>query len=218
MRKSILYKNDALEEAITEFCLAPEAGLNLADPKLVSYYKDYNNRCLYISKEINSSLFDEIRSIIQWNREDEEKNIPPEKRLPIVLMIHSYGGDLDSCYALLDVMNLSKTPIYTVNLQCAMSCGCLILINGHKRYCMPMSQALIHSGSGETGGSFEQCVAQTDNYKKLINMMQDNIISHTKIDLKTLRKWKGKETYLYAADQIEYGIVDEVLSDLSKIL
>lgn len=211
-------RNDAIEDIVADMVLAPQANLQLADPSLVSFYRDFNARCLWIDKEISDNLFAEIRCILQWNREDNENKIAPSKRKPIVLMIHSYGGNLDSCYALIDVMNLSKTPIYTVNLQCAMSSGCLIFINGHKRYCMPMSQALIHSGSGGTGGSFEQCVAQTDNYKKIIDMMQDNIIAHTKIDIKTLKKWRGKETYLYAAEQIEYGLADEILDDISKIL
>lgn len=218
MIKGNITNGDALESAVATYLLAPEATLSLADPGLVSYYKDYSARCLWINKDINDSLFSEISSILQWNREDNQNNIPKEERKPIILMIHSYGGNLDSCYALIDIMNLSQTPIYTVNLQCAMSSGCLIFINGHKRYCMRMSQALIHSGSGGTGGSFEQCVAQTDNYKRIIAMMQENILKHTTIDAATFRKWRGKETYLYAEDQIKYGLADEILDDLNKIL
>jgi len=212
-------RNDELFESLissVDFG-SPNANLQLADPDLVSYYKDYNSRCLWIDKEISESLFTEIRTILQWNREDEAANIPVEKRIPIKLMIHTYGGTLDSCYALIDVINLSKTPVYTINLQSAMSSGCLILINGHKRFCMPMSQALIHSGSGGSGGSFEQVVAQTENYKKLVSMMRENILTHTKIDEKTLKKWKDKEVYLYGEDQLKYGLVDEIVTDLKQI-
>lgn len=209
-----------LDDMLLNIVDVPEANLELADPYLVSYYKDYQVRTLWLDKDVSDSLFNEIRSILQWNREDEENQVPVEERIPIILMIHSYGGNLDACYALLDVMNLSKTPIYTVNIQCAMSAGCLIFLNGHKRFCMPMSQALIHSGSSSGGGTntYEQVVAQTDNYKKLINMMQENILAHTKIDAKTLKKWKGKETYLYAEDQIKWGLADEIVDDITKIL
>jgi len=208
----------SIEDAITSQLLAPECTYQLADPTLVSYYKDYKARCLWIDRDITSSLFCEIRAIMQWNREDDENNIPVSNRMPIMVMIHSYGGDLDSCFALIDIMNVSKTPIYTVNLNSAMSAGCLIFINGHKRYCMPMSQALIHSGSGGNGGTYEQVVSQTENYKKLIEMMKENILSHTKIDAKLFSKWRGKETYLYAQDQIKYGLADEIIDDISKIL
>lgn len=210
-------KNDVLDEIIGELNLAPEAGIQLADPSLVSFYKDYKERVLWIDKSIDERLFAEIRTIIQWNRDDEKDKIPVSKRKPIWLIIHSYGGDLDACFALIDVMELSKTPIYTVNINCALSAGCLIFLNGHKRYCTKYSQALIHSGSGGNGGSFEQVVAQTDNYKKIVAMMYSNIIAKTKIDQKTLNKWKGKETYLYAEDQIKWGLADEILEDITKI-
>jgi len=206
------------ESDFKEFIIAPEANLHLPEPTLVSYYKDYKSRCLWIDKDIDDSLFNEIKSIIQWNREDEENKIPVDKRAPIIMMIHSYGGNLDACYALIDIMNLSKTPIYTVNLQCALSAGCMILINGHKRFCMPLSQALIHSGSSGNGGTYEQVVSQTENYKKVIEMMQNNILGHTSIDQKTWKKWKGKEIYLYAEDQLKWGLVDEIIDDITKIL
>jgi len=214
---NIKRKND-IDDLIADMGLGPEPTLELADPSLVSFYKDYNNRIIWLDKDISDNLFAEIRMILQFNREDEQAGIKPEKRKPIKLMIQSYGGNLDACYAMIDVINLSKTPVYTVNLQCAMSSGCLILLNGHKRYCMPMSQALIHSGSGNQGGSFEQVVAQTDNYKKLIEMMKENILSHTKIDSKLFTKWRGKETYLYAEDQVKYGLVDEIITDINDII
>lgn len=212
-------KNDALDELLADLALAPEAGLQLADPNLVAFYKDYDERVLWIDKDINDSLFAEIRAIIQWNREDDLEEIPVEKRKKIVLLIHSYGGSLDAAFSLIDVINAVNTPVATVNMQCALSAGALILINGHKghRYCLPLSQALIHSGSGSQGGTYEQVVAQTDSYKRVIRMMHDNILNHTKIDQKTLNKWKSKEIYLYAEDQVEYGIVDKILTNFSEL-
>ena len=212
-------KNDTLDELIADLGLAVEAGLQLADPNLVAFYKDYDERVLWIDKDINDSLFAEIRAIIQWNREDDIEEIPIEKRKKITLLIHSYGGSLDAAFSLIDVINRINTPVVTVNMQCALSAGALILLNGTagNRYCLPMSQALIHSGSGSQGGTYEQVVAQTDSYKKLISMMHKNILEHTKIDQKTLNKWKSKEIYLYAEDQLEYGIVDHILENFSEL-
>lgn len=214
-----IVKNDITDDIIAEMGLAPEAGLMLADPCLVSFYKDYNDRIIWIDKDISDSLFNEIRMILQWNRDDDRNNIPIEKRKRITLIIHSYGGNLDSCFALIDVINASNTPIATVNINTAMSSGCLIFLNGHKglRYCTKMSVALIHDGSGSQGGSFENVVAQTENYKKIVNMMRENIIAHTNIDQKTLNKWKNKDIYLYSNDQIEKGIADHIIENLNEI-
>ena len=213
------YNGSSLEEILNGKSLAPESSYQLADPALVTFYKDYEDRILWIDKDIDDSLFSEIRLILQWNREDNKNNIPVEERKPITLILHSYGGDLDSCFAMIDVINASKTPIATVNINTAMSSGCLIFINGHKgrRYCMKLSTALIHDGSGSQGGSYESVVAQTENYKKLVGMMRENIIQHTTIDNKTLNKWKNKDIYLYSEDQIKYGMADQIIDSLDDI-
>ena len=197
----------------------PEYLQQYADPGLVLFYKDYEDRVLWINKDIDETLFYEIRMITYWNREDDKNKIPPKKRKPITLLIHTYGGELDSCYALLDTMNSSITPIRTVNTNKAMSCGCLILMNGHKgmRYCMKLSSALLHEGSGGQQGSYGAVMAQTEDYKHTIEMMKENIMSHSSIDAKTLSKWKNKEVYLYAEDQLKYNIVDKVVNKLTDI-
>jgi len=148
--------NDLLEMFDVE--LPPEATLQLADIQLVNFYKSYKDRIIWLDKDISENLFDEIKMILLWNREDEIAKIPVENRKPIKLMIHSYGGNLDSAFAMIDCMSLSKTPIHTYNLNACMSAGCLIFLNGHKghRYCMSLSTALIHEGSGGSRGTYEQ--------------------------------------------------------------
>ena len=211
-------RNDMME--LFDIELPAEATYQLADIGLVNFYKDYKNRVLWIDKDVSDNLFEEIRMIVLWNREDDVNNIPIEDRKEITLMVHSYGGQLDAAFAMIDVMNLSKTPIKTVNVNAAMSAGALIFLNGHKgkRYCMPMSTALIHEGSGGSRGTYEQVQAQNENYKKLMDMMKDNIKKHTTISSQMLGKWKNKEIYLYANDQIKYNLADHIISDISDIL
>lgn len=203
-----------------DIVLPPEATYQLADIQLVNFYKSYKDRVIWLDKEIDETLFDEIKMIMLWNLEDEKAGIPVEERKPIKLMIHSYGGNLDSAFAIIDCMAISKTPIYTYNLNACMSAGCLIFLNGHKghRYCMPLSIALIHEGSGGSGGTYSQVQAQNENYKKMIDMMRNNILTHTNLDTKTLNKWKNKEIYLYAEDQIKHGFADAIITDLTQLM
>lgn len=212
------FSNDLMD--MLSVNLPPEATLQLADLQLVNLYKSYSDRVVWIDKEIDETLFDEIKMITLWNLEDEKAKIPVEERVPIKLMIHSYGGNLDTAFAIIDIMAISKTPIYTYNLNACMSAGCLIFLNGHKghRYCMPLSTALIHEGSGGSGGTYSQVQAQNENYKKMIEMMKNNILSHTDLDTKTLNKWKNKEIYLYAEDQIKYGFADVIINDFSQLV
>ena len=211
-------KNDMLE--MFDVDLPMEANLQLADSMLVNYYQARKNRVIYLTKDIDDSLWEEIQLILQWNREDKDNNIPIEERKPIKLLIHSMGGAIDACFALIDVMKLSKTPIMTVNMNCAMSAGGLILINGTKgmRYCTKMSTALIHQGSGGNSGGFEAVIAQTENYKRLMGMMKDNILENTNITKQQLTKKAKGEWYIYADEQVELGMVDHIVEDIDDIL
>lgn len=187
----------------------------LPNPKLLSFYSCKESRIIWVDDDIDESVLEVSRTILEYNRQDA--GIPVEQRKPIKILLYSYGGDGQACFELIDVISLSKTPVYTVNMGVAMSAGLLILLAGHKRYCMPRSTALVHSGSGGTSGTFEQTEAQMKDYQHFVKMMRDFIMERTKIDQKTLAKNKGKEWYLYPEDQIAYGVVDEVVADIDLI-
>lgn len=212
--------NEKIKNGLDElFCLeeVPEGNLQLPTPYLVQYYKDKKNRVIWINKDIDDDLFEEMKMIIQYNREDEEAGIPKEERKPIHIYLHSYRGSLDSAFAFVDIMNLSTTPLYCYNLNACMSAAALIFVNGHKRFAMPLSTLLFHSGSGSNGRSYEQVVAQTENYKHLMDMLKTNIMAHTKIDKKTLDRQMKKEWYLYIDEQQKWGCVDVVLTDIKQL-
>ena len=190
----------------------------LPSPKLLDLYADRKNRIIYIDYDIDESLLRDVgRQIIEYNRSDRGK--PVKERTPIVILINSGGGCLDSTYATIAIMETSKTPIITVNMNCAYSAAGLILMAGHKRYCMPRSQVLIHSGSAQgISGNYEDIQESTKSYKKMIEEMREFIVSKTKIDKSLMKKNQSKDWYLPTSEQIELGVVDEIVTDLDFIL
>ena len=192
----------------------PEAveNLQLPNPDLLTYYKDEQDRVLWIEGEIGDGLFELSKMILRYNIED--KNIPVENRKPIKIFINSPGGDLDTTLAFIGLMNISKTPIWTIDACWAYSAAGLILMAGHKRYALPNTECLIHSGSGQLGGSYEQTTEQMKNYKYLVDKMRDFILSKTQIDQKTFKKNSQKDWYIYTEEMLELGIVDAIIDDL----
>ena len=186
--------------------------LQLPNPELLTYYKDEKDRVLWIEGEINDGLFEYSKMILRYNIED--KDIPVEERKPIKIFINSPGGDLDSTLAFIGLMNLSKTPILTIDACWAYSAAGLILMAGHKRYALPNTECLIHSGSGQLGGSYEQTKEQMKNYNYLVDKMRDFILSKTKIDQKLFKKNSQKDWYIYDDEMLSLGIVDEIVNDL----
>lgn len=192
--------------------------LKLPNPMLLDTYADRKNRLIFIDYDIDDTLLREVgRQIIEYNRADKDK--PVEDRTPIVILINSGGGCLDSTYATIAIMETSKTPIVTVNMNCAYSAAGLILMAGHKRYCMPRSQVLIHSGSAQgISGNYEDIQESTKSYKKMVEEMREFIISKTKVDKALMKKNQSRDWYLQTSEQIDLGVVDEMITDLDTIL
>ena len=190
--------------------------LQLPAPELVTYYKNDNNRTFWIEDEIGDGLFEYSKQILRFNQED--RDIPVEERKPIKFFIDSPGGDLETMLAFIGLVGISKTPIWMINAGIAYSAAGLILMSGHKRFALPNSQCLIHTGSGQLGGTFDQTTEQMKNYKQMVEKMKNFIISHTNIDQKLFNKNKSKDWFITTEEQLELGIVDKIVDDLDEIL
>lgn len=191
------------------------ANMELPAPELVQFYKDYDNRNIFIS-DIDEDLFATTKLIYDYNASDKGK--PIEERKPITIQIMSYGGDLYQAYALISAILASTTPVITINCGVAMSAGLLILLAGHKRFAMKYSTAMMHSGSGSASGSYEEMEASQKNYKKLIDLMRNYIMERTTIDSKLFNKNKTKDWYITDSEQVELGIVSKIVENLDEIL
>lgn len=192
------------------------ANMTLPEPELVTYYRNLENRTFWIDFDIDTSLLEISKAILYFNYLD--KNIEIKNRSKIIINVFSYGGELDACYNLLSICEISKTPIITINMGVAMSAGLLILLAGHERYCINRSQAMIHSGSAGLQGTYEQIEESQKSYKKAVDEMRNYILERTKIDVKLFNKNKSKDWYLSAIEQVELGIVQRIITDINEIV
>lgn len=190
--------------------------MQLPAPELVNYYRLAENRIFYVDFEIDMSILEIQKAIICINVAD--RNVPTEQRVPIKVFIDSVGGLLVESMSLASVMAMSKTPVITVNIGEAYSGGAILLLAGHKRYGLPYSKALLHTGSGSVGGTFEQTEQAQKNYKKQVAEMGEFILQRSGMDEKLYKKNKSKDWYLDAQEQINTGIIHEVVTDLDMIL
>lgn len=193
------------------------ANVQLPDPDLMAYYDQLENREIWLDSSISISTLTISKLIMHFNKVDDRNGIPVEERKPIKIFIYSYGGEVAACFNLVDTIQLSKTPVYTYNMGVAMSAAFVILLAGHKRFALPRSTALVHSGSGTTQGTFEQTEAQMKDYKHSVEVMRNYVLSRTTIDQKTFNKNKNSEWYLYIEDQLKYGIVNEEIKTLENL-
>ena len=185
---------------------------------MLNYYESADNRILWLDSDVSETTVEIAKKIIYWNAQDDDASIADEKRTPIKLYIVSGGGDAYSMLVVLDAILSSRTPVYTVNMGLAASAACVLLIAGHKRFAMPHSHALWHSGSGGLSGTMEQLQSATKHFDTMDAQLQDLFLSKTKIDLKTYKKQKDKDWYFTADQMLDGGLVDVIVSSVNEIL
>lgn len=194
------------------------ADIKLPDPDLLRFYKNQKSRIIYLDYIIDEDFIQLVgNQIIEYNIEDKGK--PVEERKPIVILINSGGGNLETCFAVVGIIEQSKTPVITVNLSSAHSAAGLILLAGHKRYCMPRSQMLIHKGSASgISGNFDEIADSMKSYKKIVDDMINLICDKSKIERKDITKNCKPDWFLSTDQMLSFGAVDKVLDSLDDIL
>lgn len=182
------------------------------------YYNDLNNRVLWldsdVSEEEGTLLL--IKQIIRWNREDIGK--PEEERRPIIFYCFSFGGDIDICNSIIDVIKASKTPVYTVNAGRSMSAAAYIYITGKKRFCFEHSYFLFHQGQGSLSGNYDEVDSQMEDYKKKVSGLSEHIKKYTNYTESEIKKNIKKEWYVSAKEALEHGVCDKIIESLDELI
>lgn len=189
--------------------------LQLPNPELLTFYKDFDNRILWIDSEINDYSLEYAKYIMQWNKED--MGIEPSERKKITLLFFSPGGDLNVNNLLVDTISLSTTPVVGINCGMAASAGCFIYLSCHERYTFPNAQFLIHQGAGAFEGTYDIVVAAIMNYQREIENLGKFVLSRTNIPEDVFNENFATDWYLDANEAVKYGLCSKVITNLNEI-
>lgn len=191
------------------------ANMQLPDPDLRNYYQDEQDRIFWVDGEIGDSLLDLVKMIIKCNKEDKDK--PIDGRKPIKVYIDSPGGDVCALWTTIKAIEMSKTPVYTINYCTAFSAAADLLASGHKRFALPGTSVMVHSGSCMFGGTVEQAENMKKHFDKLGKKVTDNFLARTKIDPKTFKKKAPGDWYMDEEEALKNGLIDEIVDTFDKL-
>lgn len=184
-----------------------------------SLLKDLEKRKLYLSggfdaiedreKNCNQCLSGPsyiIKQILDFNEQD--KGLDPEERIPIRLFINSPGGSACEGSPLVSAIELSKTPIYTINTGTWGLTALRIGIAGHKRFALPCTLFKI-----------APIVSDVDDFntRYSIEIVEKHILKHSNITAAVYHAL-DKTRYMLPEDALRYGFIDEIISDIDTIL
>lgn len=178
----------------------------------IFYLNDLKQRKLFLNVDVEQlSVADIVKHIMQYNKED--KGIDPKDRQPILLYVTSNGGEVDSGFELIDIIQNSKTPVHTINLGYQYSMGFLIGLAGHKRYATQNAKFLMHDGSNFIYNSGAKAQDQMEFQRKVEERVKQYILSRSKLTSEEYDSKLRVEWYLFASEAKDKGFVDSIIGE-----
>lgn len=160
--------------------------------------------------DIEADVGESVEAFIRFfNQLDEEENIPIKNRQPIKIFIDSGGGDLCATLTMIDAIEASKTPVWTINIGTAYSGGFFTFLAGHKRFAYPHATFLYHEGSTMNGGDAGKFRNFAEFYEKQLQMLKTITLKYTNISDELYESKKRDDWWITADEAMELGICDE---------
>lgn len=204
-------------DELFEISIPSAANLQLADPSLLNFYNDLEQRIYWLTGTVGDSTLDLIQYIIKWNRED--KGIPVEERKPIRLIIFSEGGSMDVEESIVSFIRLSKTPVYGIAAGMVASAASLIYLSCHKKFATPNAYFLLHKGSCHgLSGNFNEIKSFMSDYEEQVKKMVTFYVENTQYTEEEVNKNINTDWYVRFPEALEKGLVDEMIDDIDFLL
>ena len=175
------------------------------DPATELFLRGHHVFMSEVNPETMKPLIDWIISE-NFNREKKKKEL--------TLGICSPGGDLNACFALIDVMKGSKIPIRTIGMGMIASCGLLMFISGEKgrRVLTPNTSILSHQFSWGSFGKEHELFAAVKEFDLTTRRMIDHYKKCTGLSEENIRKYllPPQDVWLSAKEAKKLGLCDSI--------
>ncbi|GAB4154860.1 MAG: hypothetical protein Fur0021_21740 [Candidatus Promineifilaceae bacterium] len=136
---------------------------------------------------------------------------------PIRLYINSPGGQVYAGLAIYDTMQQIECPVSTVAVGFTASFGTVLLTAGTKgmRYALPNSTIHMHQPLGGAQGQASDIAIQANEILRLRKSLNEILSKHTGQTIQQIEHDTDRDVFMTAQQAKEYGLVDEVLQQIS---
>jgi ATP-dependent Clp protease protease subunit len=140
---------------------------------------------------------------------------------PILFVINSPGGSVDSGFAIWDQIHMISSPVYTLVSGLAASMGSLLSLVAPKgkRFATPSSRIMIHQPL--IGGVIQGQATDLDIQAKEMLKTRDIIVSiysdATGKEVEVIRKAIDRDNWMSAEEAKNFGLVDAIVHNFSEI-
>ncbi|MBS0586058.1 MAG: ATP-dependent Clp protease proteolytic subunit [Verrucomicrobia bacterium] len=135
---------------------------------------------------------------------------------PILFVIHSPGGSVDSGLAIWDQIKMISAPVYTLVTGLAASMGSVLSLAAEKgkRFASPMARIMIHQPmiSGVMHGQATDLEIQAKEILKTREQLVGLYAEKTGKDRAAIEKALDRDTWMNAQEALAFGLIDKIVT------
>lgn len=132
----------------------------------------------------------------------------------IYLYINSPGGSVYDALAIYDTMNFVKADVQTVGIGVQASAAAFLLSSGAKgkRFLLPHATVMIHQPSSGTRGKVTDQEIDLRESLRVKKLLESVMAKNTGQKVEQIHQDMERDRWMDAAEAVQYGIVDEIIS------
>ncbi|WP_309617230.1 ATP-dependent Clp protease proteolytic subunit [Salinibacterium sp.] len=178
------------------------------------YAKLFEDRIIFLGVQIDDASADDVMAqLLVLESQDPDRDI--------VMYINSPGGSFTAMTAIYDTMQYIRPHIQTVVLGQAASAAAVITAGGTKgkRLALPNARILIHQPSGGSEGSSQasDIEIQAREILRMRGWLEETLSFHSNRTPEQINKDIDRDKILSAAEAVEYGLIDQVLTSRKNL-
>ena len=173
------------------------------------YAKLFEDRIVFLGVQVDDASADDVMAqLLVLESQDPDRDI--------VMYINSPGGSFTAMTAIYDTMQYIRPQIQTVCLGQAASAAAVLLAAGApgKRLALPNARVLIHQPSAGDGGRGQasDIEIQAKEIMRMREWLEETLSKHSNRSIEQVNKDIDRDKILSAAEALEYGLIDQVLT------
>lgn len=176
------------------------------------YSRLLKDRIIMLSGPIEDDMANSIvAQLLFLDAQDSTKDI--------YLYINSPGGVVTSGMAIYDTMNFIKADVQTIVIGMAASMASVLVSSGAKgkRFGLPHSTVMIHQPSGGAQGQQTEIEIAATEILKTRKMINEILAKNSGQPIEKINRDTERDHYLTAQEAVDYGLLDGIMENNSKL-
>lgn len=168
------------------------------------------NRRIFLTGSIDERMANDFLAQFMYLEQESDE--------PVTIYINSPGGEVNAGLMIYDMIQGSRLPVNMVCTGMTASMAAILLAGGQKgrRYILKHSKVMIHEPliSNGVGGSASSIKNISDSILETREIVNGILAEHTGKSLKEINEATHFDNYMNAEEAKEFGICDEITSNI----